>query len=169
MTSRDHRLRIHGVGPGVVVGYWDAGRLEQILGNLISNAIKYSPSGGRVDILVERDDGNARVSVRDQGIGIPREALPHIFEPFYRAPNAPGAETTPRIGGLGLGLYIAQRLAQLHGGRIEVESEEGQGSTFTLVLPLRQAPGDTSNSLAHSLEQEVAEGPDEAMCAADSC
>lgn len=168
VTSPDHHLRIHGPGPGIVVGYWDALRIEQVLGNLISNAIKYSPAGRRIDIAVDKDDGEARVSVRDRGIGIPREAIQHIFEPFYRAPNAPGAGTTPRIGGLGLGLYIAQRLAQLHGGRIQVESEEGQGSTFTLVLPLRQAAGGTPGSPAHGLEPEVAEGSDEAPCSAES-
>lgn len=135
-TTDRHQLHLVGAGPGQVIGRWDAGRLEQVVANLLSNAIKYSPAGGTVEVRVVREGPVARLAVRDEGIGIPKEAIPHLFEPFYRARNVAPAGTGPKVGGLGLGLFGAQRIAQSHGGRIEVTSQEGHGSTFTLVLPL---------------------------------
>lgn len=130
-------------------GQWDPRRIEQILMNLLSNAIKYSPAGGRVDVEVSvlpdgyvseqvTASGRRRVSgpaahilIRDEGIGIPPDALPRLFERFYRAHNTAG------IQGTGLGLYICRQLAWAHGGDLWVESAGiGQGTTFHLVLPL---------------------------------
>lgn len=121
-----------------VVGVWDARRLERVLNNLLDNAEKFSPEGGEIDVAVEleRDAAAMRPSravlrVRDRGLGIPADDLPHIFERFHRAGNVTG-----RIPGSGIGLASARQIVEQHGGSIEVESQEGQGSTFTVRLPL---------------------------------
>jgi signal transduction histidine kinase len=116
--------------PLVVDG--DAMRLEQVLQNLITNAAKYDPSGSPVRIRVERCGDLVCVAVSDQGIGIPAAALSEIFQRFYRAANA----DERHISGLGIGLYVVREIISLHGGTITVESAEGQGSTFTISLPL---------------------------------
>jgi signal transduction histidine kinase len=118
--------------PLVIQG--DAMRLEQVFQNLITNAAKYDLNGGPVRIRLERQDGMACVAVSDQGIGIPEVALPQIFQRFYRAPNADERQ----ISGLGIGLYVVREIVTLHGGTITVESSEGQGSTFTIALPLAE-------------------------------
>ncbi len=121
--------------PVLVVG--DAQRLEQVLQNLLSNAVKYSPQGGAVQVWVRHTATDAIVEVHDRGIGIPAEAQAQLFEPFYRASNV-----GPEVSGFGLGLHIVREIVQRHGGRIEVESTEGQGSTFRVVVPLDTAiPG----------------------------
>src|SRR5579871_638904 len=115
-----------------VTGHWDARRVEQILNNLIGNALKYSPEGGEVRVQVRTDEQRKQVfiSIRDEGLGIPPEALPHLFERFYRAGNVSS------IGGTGLGLYISRQLAVVHGGDLWAESAGvTKGSTFTLCLP----------------------------------
>jgi PAS domain S-box-containing protein len=109
----------------------DARRLRQVLANLIGNAIKYSPGGGEVVVGVSQGESEASISVRDQGVGIPAEALPRLFDRFYRV-----SATAGQAQGLGLGLYITHQLVRAHGGRITVESEVGRGSTFTVTLPL---------------------------------
>jgi len=111
----------------------DPDRLRQLLLNLVDNAIKYTPRGGTITLSLYREGGWVRVSVQDTGVGIPPEALPHIFERFYRMPRQ-GRK------GVGLGLAIARWIAEAHGGRLEVESQVGQGSTFTLWLPEAKAP-----------------------------
>jgi hypothetical protein len=116
--------------PLVIEG--DELRLEQVLQNLIQNAIKYSPNGGLVQVNLERHDHHASISVRDEGIGIPDTALPQLFQRFYRAENAAATQ----ISGFGVGLYVVREVVHLHGGSISVASEEGQGSTFTVLLPL---------------------------------
>ena len=108
----------------------DALRLEQVLQNLIGNAVKYSPKGGSVIVRVSAAD-QVCLTVTDSGIGIPAAALPHLFDRFYRAPNA----ATAQISGIGLGLFVVQQIITLHGGTITVTSTEGQGSTFTVYLP----------------------------------
>ncbi len=113
-----------------VAGEWDRDRLGQVLDNLLGNAVKYSPDGGEIIIRVATVDGEARLCVRDQGDGIPEATLPNLFERFFRADNAGGAS------GLGLGLYIARMLVEAHGGRIWATSEPGEGSVFTIALPL---------------------------------
>jgi len=107
-------------------------RLEQAIQNLIQNAVKYSPMGGTITVKVERDDLNAFIAVTDPGIGIPPEALPQLFHRFYRAPNV----DPQHISGLGVGLYVVKEIVELHGGAVEVHSEVGKGSTFTLHMPL---------------------------------
>jgi signal transduction histidine kinase len=101
-----------------------------LLLNLVDNAIKYTPSGGDVTLTLKREAGWVLVSVADTGCGIPEEDLPHIFERFYRADRS-----RARPGGAGLGLSIAKWVAEAHGGELEVESEVGQGTVFTLYLP----------------------------------
>jgi len=105
--------------------------LERILVNLVGNAIKYTPAGGRVDIYAERSGNEVRLVIRDTGIGIPPEAMPHLFEEFFRAENAKAIERE----GTGLGLSIVKSLVDRYGGRIGVESAVGKGTTFTVFLP----------------------------------
>jgi signal transduction histidine kinase len=110
----------------------DETRLRQILVNLVENAVKYSPEGGRVDVDVRRDGGRVAFEVRDQGIGISSEDRDRIFEKFYRADPS----MSRGVGGTGLGLYIVQELVERLGGEIEVSSAPGRGSSFTVDLPL---------------------------------
>jgi PAS domain S-box-containing protein len=113
----------------------DVLRLEQVLQNLIQNAIKYSPQGGDIHIRLQRQDNYAYVRVIDQGIGIPAEALAHMFQPFYRAPNT----ETQQIAGMGIGLFVVKEIVMLHGGEVDVVSHEDEGSTFIIRLPLAMA------------------------------
>jgi signal transduction histidine kinase/ActR/RegA family two-component response regulator len=116
--------------------YGDATRLQQVFWNLISNAVKFTPTGGKIDVRLERARGHARVSVTDTGRGIAPEFLPHLFERFQQAETG----LARHHGGLGLGLAIARHLVELHGGRIDAFSAgEGQGATFTVDLPLTSA------------------------------
>jgi signal transduction histidine kinase len=108
--------------------------LHRVFVNLVGNAIKYTPRGGTVTISVRQLDGCAQVKVADTGIGIPPEAVPHLFEAFYRAPNAKALDEV----GSGLGLTIAKDLVERHNGRIEVESVVGQGTTFTVTFPIHR-------------------------------
>ena len=146
------RVKILGLEPLIVQG--DGQRLKQLLRNLVDNGVKYTPPGGQVTLTLRavRHNGSeqnsqfairnsklsesiglwAEIIVRDAGIGIPPEALPRIFERFYRVDPARSREA----GGAGLGLCIAKTIAEAHGGRIEVQSIPGAGSTFTIVLPL---------------------------------
>ncbi len=121
-------VRLGAEDQAVVLG--DADRLKQLLLNLVVNALKYTPAGGEVTLTLKRSNGWVQVAVADTGLGIAAEDLPHIFDRFYRADRSRG-----RSGGSGLGLSIAQWIAQAHGGRIEVESTVGVGSTFTVWLP----------------------------------
>ena len=117
---------------GVYEGSWDHDRLEQVMNNLVSNAIKYSPDGGTVTIATQHEDAHLIVKVRDQGIGIPLEDQERLFERFYRG-SAEGQE----VKGLGLGLYVTRRIVEAHGGTIAVRSKPGQGSEFSFTLPLQ--------------------------------
>jgi signal transduction histidine kinase len=127
-----HRLVLEAAG--AVRGHWDADRLDQVLTNLVSNALKYSPDGGEVRVRAERCDGQAVVTVRDEGLGIAVDEQAGLFQPFARGSAARG------IRGTGLGLYIAAQIIARHGGTITVASEPGAGATFTVRLPLA-APG----------------------------
>jgi signal transduction histidine kinase len=113
----------------------DEVRLEQVIQNLLQNAVRYSPNGGRIEVLVaiDKQAGLASLHVRDQGIGIASDALAQLFERFYRVPDA----TIEHIHGVGIGLYVVREIITLHGGAVEVASEAGVGSTFTVNLPLR--------------------------------
>lgn len=124
-----------------VSGLWDPARLDQVLTNLVSNALKYSPAGGEVRVTVRDrvDEGErvAEISVEDHGIGISVEDRRHLFEPFIR-----GSQARHQIGGTGLGLFIAHQIVEQHGGRLTFESTLGVGTTFTVRLPLRPPEGD---------------------------
>ena len=109
----------------------DEDLLLQLLLNLLDNAIKYTPSGGRVTAGWSTNGAQVELWVRDTGVGIAPEHLPHIFDRFYRADKA----RSRAEGGVGLGLSICRWIAEAHGGSISVESEPGQGSTFTVRLP----------------------------------
>jgi len=126
-----HRLRVDESDAALLVE-GDAGRLVQAFENLLLNAIKYSPTGGEIVVRVSRDGDQARVDVIDHGIGIPKSALPQLFSKFFRAGNVDALQ----IGGLGIGLYIVSEIVSLHGGTLAVESDEGQGSMFSVLLPL---------------------------------
>ncbi|HYP38728.1 MAG TPA: PAS domain-containing sensor histidine kinase [Chloroflexia bacterium] len=133
-----HQIEIE-YGVGALPLWIDAGRIERALANLLSNAIKYSPWGGQIKVTLslegEESESWAVVSVRDEGLGIPAQEIPHIFEWFRRA-----AKHSTRISGAGIGLASARQVVEQHGGSISVESEEGKGSTFTVRLPAAQLP-----------------------------
>jgi len=114
----------------------DRDRLKQVLINLIANAIKYTPQGGEVVLSLGKVADNVRLIVRDTGLGIPAEDLPHIFERFYRAEKS---RSRSKVGGFGLGLSIAYWIVNHHGGQIEVDSAEGKGTTFCIYLPMLKA------------------------------
>jgi signal transduction histidine kinase len=110
----------------------DATRVQQVLSNLLTNAVKFTPGGGEVEVSLKRSRGWAVIDVRDTGVGIAPAFLPHVFDRFRQGPAATRAH-----GGLGLGLAIARHLVELHGGEIDGHSEgEGRGATFTVRLPL---------------------------------
>ncbi|HYY55893.1 MAG TPA: response regulator [Pyrinomonadaceae bacterium] len=114
----------------------DANRLQQVVWNLFSNAVKFTPEGGRVEVRLERSDGHAQITVRDTGQGINPQFLPFIFDRFRQADGT----TTRKHGGLGLGLAIVRHLVELHSGTIKVHSDGvDKGATFTIVLPLKTA------------------------------
>jgi signal transduction histidine kinase len=112
----------------------DAARTRQVITNLLDNAIKYSPQGGRIEVGVEVDGELARFTVRDEGLGIPYGEQKRIFEKFYRL----DPDHRRGIGGSGLGLYICRELVRSMHGRIWVESDAGRGATFTFELPVAE-------------------------------
>jgi len=132
MDQRGHQVSFEvATQPIVVMG--DTARLGQIFENLLSNAVKYTPSGGRIAIKIDRDARQAIVTVADNGIGIPADALPRVFDLFMQADTS----LDRAEGGLGIGLTLVQRLAQRHGGTVEARSDgPGRGSEFTVRLPL---------------------------------
>jgi signal transduction histidine kinase len=135
--ATDHVVRFEGKVTEVIAEV-DRLRIERVVANLLANAVKYSPKGGEIVVTVTVEDGEAVLSVRDRGIGIPAPDLPRIFEPFHRGAN------TAATAGTGIGLAGAKRIVEHHGGRIAVESTEGEGSTFTVRLPLAPQRGRTA-------------------------
>ncbi|HLB12595.1 MAG TPA: PAS domain-containing protein [Dehalococcoidia bacterium] len=129
-STTKHHIRVVKAEPATVSG--DRDRLEQVLTNLIDNAIRYSPKGGYMDVGVGAREGEAVVSVRDYGVGIPEDKQTRIFERFYRAHTG----TPYDYGGMGVGLYISREIVLRHGGRMWFESEEDGGTTFYFSLPL---------------------------------
>jgi signal transduction histidine kinase len=132
--SRNHEVVLHRLHEPLLVR-GDRARLEQVLVNVLSNALKYSPQGGQVVVRLSRSQGEASVSVTDPGIGIPPDEQPHLFQRFFRAANA----TTRNYSGLGIGLHVSNEIVRAHAGRFEVKSALGAGSTFTFHLPLSAA------------------------------
>ena len=118
--------------------FGDAARLQQVIWNLVSNAVKFTDPGGRIDVRIDATESDVRVSVADTGQGIAPEFLPYVFQRFRQADNGPA-----RVhGGLGLGLAIVRHLVELHGGRVSANSDGlGKGATFTITLPRPGAPG----------------------------
>jgi signal transduction histidine kinase len=110
----------------------DADRIRQVLTNLLSNAVKFSPYGAKVTVGARHEGDHVRLWVADRGVGIPPEAIPHLFGKFFRVDN----EETRRVGGTGLGLALVKEIIEAHHGHVGVESVYGQGSTFTFTLPL---------------------------------
>jgi len=129
-TSERHVIRLE-VPDGPIEGRWDRDRLSQVFRNLLGNAVKYSPDGGEIEVMVEDRGHEAEVAIRDGGLGIDADSLPRLFARFVRAGAASGS-----VHGIGLGLYITKELIEAHGGRIQAESAgAGQGSTFRFTLP----------------------------------
>jgi two-component system sensor histidine kinase/response regulator len=117
----------------------DVDRIGQVIINLLSNARKYSVSDAIIRVIVEREGDRCKISVHDSGIGIAPEALPHVFERFYRVPNV--EVQTGSSSGFGLGLYISKQIVEHHGGCMEVQSVVGRGSVFSIILPLALPEG----------------------------
>jgi len=134
LVSPNHTLRLV-LDYGSFEGFWDHDRLEQVMNNLVGNAVKYSPDGGEVTIVTRHEDDHLVVAVRDQGVGISEEDQKRLFQRFYRG-EAEGHD----IKGLGLGLYVTRRIVEAHGGTISVHSKPGQGSEFIFTLPLQRQP-----------------------------
>jgi signal transduction histidine kinase len=118
-----------------VVGSLDSFRIERVLTNLVTNSIRYSPQGGEIRVGIsevrEADMRWGVISVFDTGLGIPAQDMPHIFDRFYRAGNVEG-----KIAGAGIGLAGVRQIVEQHGGSISAQSDEGDGTTFTVRLPL---------------------------------
>ncbi|MDQ3814686.1 MAG: cell wall metabolism sensor histidine kinase WalK, partial [Armatimonadota bacterium] len=123
------KIRTHGEIPKILS---DEDKFDQMLTNLVSNAIKYSPAGGDVIIEFNSDDSMITVAVRDQGIGIPPDKLGRVFEKFERIDTA----DTRQAGGTGIGLFLVKHLVEHHAGKIWVESELGKGSSFIFEVPI---------------------------------
>jgi signal transduction histidine kinase len=108
-------------------------RLQQVVWNIVTNAVKFTPRGGRIDVVLRRADSYAEVVVTDRGEGISPDVLPHVFQEFWQEDNS----TTRTHQGLGLGLTLVKHLVELHGGHVRAESAgKGRGATFTVALPL---------------------------------
>ncbi len=160
-VTRPIDLRVSGA-PLVVTG--DAARLRQVVENVVGNAIKYSPGGEPVEVAMRARQGGVELTVRDRGIGIPESERPKLFGRFARASNARALG----IAGTGFGLYLTRTIVELHGGAIEVESVEGQGSTFRIYVPAQPAQrsiapirialldvdGDARSYVAHALRDD---------------
>jgi PAS domain S-box-containing protein len=146
VSANGHTLDVHLPDKSLCV-YGDATRLAQIVSNLLNNAAKYTPHGGRIELSADAEDGHAVIRVKDTGIGIPQESLSKVFEMFTQI----GRDAQRSQGGLGIGLALVKRLVELHGGTVDATSEgPGLGSTFVVRLPLAQA-GDAHKEapLAH--------------------
>jgi len=133
IDEKQHEL-ILDIAPDLPVIMGSARRLEQVTANLLNNAIKYTPDGGKIKATLKAEGAYVMLSVADNGIGIPLEDQPYIFSKFYRVQN----EATASIIGSGLGLSIVKTVVDKHGGRVWVESAPGQGSIFSVLLPAKQ-------------------------------
>ena len=130
-ANKEQKLLFNAPSGDPAMAQGDAARLMQIVRNLVSNALKYSPRRSTVHVSLKRHDGLILLAVQDEGPGIPAEHMPHLFRPFSRL----ATKTTGGESSHGLGLSIAHDLVKLHGGRIVVDSPPGRGATFTIELP----------------------------------
>jgi len=137
LLAEDKRISIECDAPEPLIVQGDRARLKQVAVNLLDNAIKYTPEGGAINVRTSARQNRAVLEVADNGIGIPDEALPHVFERFYRVDKA----RSRHLGGAGLGLSIVKSICAAHSGRVDVQSKEGQGSRFTVELPLANVNG----------------------------
>lgn len=135
LATPAHAIRVEANGNGPMIA-GDRDHLEQVVGNLLDNAMKYSPAGGDVTATVSTHGDEARIVVEDGGIGIPKDQLARVFDLFYRTAEAESRRTP----GLGLGLYITRGIVERHGGRIWMESEPGKWTRATVALPLQGSP-----------------------------
>jgi signal transduction histidine kinase len=133
--SQKHKLDLE-VSETPLPVHGDPNRLAQVIGNLLSNAIKYSPEGGTVEVVAKRDNGHVKVSVRDEGLGIPEDLQERVFAKFFR-----GDASASGIPGSGLGLTIARSVVEAHGGQMSFESARGEGSVFSVELPIAADDG----------------------------
>lgn len=141
VQNADRTIMFEDRFPDEVSVHIDADRMRQVVDNLLSNAMKYSPEGTPIEVRIEAYPDRVETSFIDSGIGIPRDEIPRLFERFHRARNV----SSRYYGGLGLGLYIAKAIVEAHHGSIQVESVEGEGSTFTIVLPTLTSDGTTAD------------------------
>jgi len=146
LLGEDKNIKITCAAANDVWVEGDRARMKQVVVNLLDNAIKYTPQGGAVGLNVRTHDGKALLEVTDNGMGIPAESLPRVFERFYRVDEARSRE----LGGAGLGLSIVRSICAAHHGRVEAASTPGHGSTFRVELPLTSAPSNKSNGKHHS-------------------
>jgi signal transduction histidine kinase len=128
-TSRRHDFQVRGLA--TAVAFADPLRFEQVVANVIDNAVKYSPKGGPVDVEITGGGGRIRMVVTDDGLGVPPEHRPRIFDRYFQAHSA------RRLGGMGLGLYISRQIVDLHGGTIEASFPERGGTCVTITIPAR--------------------------------
>jgi two-component system, OmpR family, phosphate regulon sensor histidine kinase PhoR len=145
--AQGHTIELS-TGPDEVIGRWDEDRLAQVFSNLLANAVKYSPDGGRIQVSVAwygEPGDTITVAVADEGIGIPPEQIPRLFARYSRIGD--GAHF--RQSGLGLGLYISKQIIDSHGGSIRVQSDPGRGSTFTVSLPIRPKSAERGRTARH--------------------
>jgi CheY-like chemotaxis protein/nitrogen-specific signal transduction histidine kinase len=147
------------IDPALGAFYGDGPRLQQVIWNLLANAVKFTPAGGTIDLEIRRSGKAGEIVVRDSGAGIPRDFLPSVFEPFRQADGS----RTRLHGGLGLGLAIVKHLVEAHGGTVTVDSPgEGHGATFSVRLPIvqrdrRQAPR-ALTAVVHALDEPSLDG-----------
>jgi signal transduction histidine kinase len=152
LEERGHRLSLD-IAEDLIVDA-DMHRLVQVIANLLTNAAKYTPDGGHIALSVRGEGSHARITVRDNGVGMPAELLPHVFEMFVQGERSPDRAE----GGLGLGLAVVKNLVERHGGRVAAESDgPGKGSTFTVWWPL--ASGTAATALAETPPIEMPSRP----------
>ena len=135
LLAEDKNIALEVETNGVAFSRATGRGIKQVIVNLVDNAIKYTPEGGAVRVIVRAENGHAVLVVEDNGVGIPAEALPHLFERFYRVDKA----RSRQMGGAGLGLAIVKSIVTAHGGQVRVESDEGRGSSLRVsVAPMRK-------------------------------
>jgi signal transduction histidine kinase len=151
-TSEKHTIVVD--APTGVIGHWDPRRIEEVVQNLLNNAVKYSPAGGEIKVHLSATEQHATVLVRDQGVGLAPADLPHVFERFYRGHHL------RRLEGTGLGLHICEAIVTAHGGRIWVESEgPDKGSTFAFTLPLKPPCTVGADASEELLDEDATDDP----------